>query len=185
MENALRQLLSNAWEAIDQMYFATPSKTRQRESFQHRTCVRIACSSDPSNGGGYISITDMGTGMTRADLINALGIGRLSHRAHAASKRLIDPKDLPSVEEGGGDDDDTGSLEDTEDSDDYDETTDDDEEDPADDENGAEPIKIEEENDAPKDIILPCCGQDIGGFYSALCSLGVGVNVGAKVRSNF
>lgn len=63
-----------------------PSSMRDRPSFQHRLLIRI--STDEINN--TLTITDLGSGMTRSDVINTLGAGsRLSSRAiHAA--RVID-----------------------------------------------------------------------------------------------
>ena len=135
--------------------------------------------------------------MTRADLINSLGIGRLSTRAHAASKRLRklgSGSDGGSMEDDEDDEDDEEEEEEEEEEDQNEEEeeegpvpmetsdgADDDEEiDEADDEDVDDP----EENPG-KQTRIPCREQDIGGFYSALCALGVGVNVGTKVRRPF
>ena len=66
----------------------SPSSQRGLPSFQHRLLIRI--STDEANQ--TLTITDLGSGMTRSDLINSLGVGsRLSsHALHAA--RAIDKK---------------------------------------------------------------------------------------------
>lgn len=69
---ALAQLVSNSIEAMDAMYFSTPSRVRKHPAFQHRLCLRV----DADPAGGTLSVTDLGSGMTRADLINSLGISR-------------------------------------------------------------------------------------------------------------
>lgn len=70
LQKGLSYILENAIHALDRWYFATSPDVRSELS--HRTCLRL--SSDPSNAS--ITITDLGIGMTRADLINLLGVGR-------------------------------------------------------------------------------------------------------------
>ena len=86
--SALSQLVGNAIEAMDTMYFATPARLRRYFSttvatsssssnhhpaavLAHRLCLRVRACPETQT----LSITDLGSGMTRADLINALGIG--------------------------------------------------------------------------------------------------------------
>jgi Protein of unknown function (DUF2009) len=69
---ALAQLVGNSIEALDDMYFSTHPRLRKHENFQHRLCLRIKTNVAQKS----LSITDLGVGMTRADLINSLGIGR-------------------------------------------------------------------------------------------------------------
>lgn len=69
---ALGQLVSNAIESMDRMYFATPARIRTHPAFQHRLCLRV-CANPAAQ---TLSITDLGAGMTRTDLINSLGTGR-------------------------------------------------------------------------------------------------------------
>jgi hypothetical protein len=180
-QTALFQILSNALQAIDRLYFSESSSIRTSDWFVHRTCLRIRVSH-----GSSITITDLGTGMTRADLINALGIGRLSrqaaqyvvkHGTAAANKQQDDVDenideniDGDPVQDSESEDvvgvdakEEDGETVDTDDdqNDDDDETSD---------------------NDADDDdSLLPCMEADIGGFYAALCALGVGVTIGTKV----
>jgi hypothetical protein len=65
---ALTNILENSIEALDRWYFSVNAKTRR--TLSHRTCLRISAS-----GGESVTITDLGVGMTRADLINLLGVG--------------------------------------------------------------------------------------------------------------
>ena len=110
--------------------------------------------------------------MTRADVINGLGIGHLSHRALQASKRLGQTEsssDKEDEEEDATSDDeqeeDDSSIERSESSDQAGEWTD----------------GQEEEDVGAVGTGIPCRASDIGGFYSALCSLGTGISVGTKV----
>lgn len=70
----LAQLFENAMEALDRLYFGTAPRVRDARWFHHRTCLRLHVT------GKSLTVTDLGSGMTRADLINALGIGRFSPR---------------------------------------------------------------------------------------------------------
>lgn len=146
----------------------SPSHIRNKPTFAHKLCIRVAV--DKKNK--TLSITDFGSGMTRADLINGIGIGHLSHRALVASKGLAAAGNNAGSSNASGkeqdetmDDGDTVASEDDETSvDDYSDSSE----------------AAEDESD---DLIagLPCRSLDIGGFYSALCSLGTQVCVGTKV----
>jgi hypothetical protein len=85
--NALEHLLGNAFQALDVLYFQqTPSYMRNRPSFRHRLTIRVHCDAQKKQ----LSITDLGCGMTRADLINVFGVGsRLSPAALQASRSLM------------------------------------------------------------------------------------------------
>jgi hypothetical protein len=150
---AMAYLVENALSAMDLLYFATVPQIRQDDCWQkHRTCLRVE--GDPE--GGTLTITDLGIGMTRADLINMLGVGRNTANGNNNMSRSA-PSSVASSED--DDDDDDDDLSDEE-------------------EEGA-PV-------APKPIestVLHCQKNDLGGFYAALCSLGVGVRVGTKVRT--
>ena len=134
--------------------------------------------------------------MTRADLINSLGIGRMSKRAmRMAMTKLIKAADSQddagetkedsgdrlteqsALEDHPVDQDSVGKTEDdTVDTDDDDGDFDEDDEDEEEEEEGANNTEIDDE-----DYVLPCLEADIGGFYSALCALGDGVTIGRKV----
>lgn len=115
--------------------------------------------------------------MTRADLINALGIGRVSARAFRASQLLSKGGDIVNGGKEDDDDDDLSEEEGAEEINDDDEEEDDDEED-----DDADEEDFEEAKESSVDIgILPCKAIDIGGFYSSLCALGKGISIGTKV----
>jgi hypothetical protein len=116
--------------------------------------------------------------MTRADLINALGVGRLSIRAFRTSKRLWKEGDggASSTEDDEIDEEGSSKFEDPTEEVEGDEE----EEEDNDEEDDEEAIEINEE---PVDEgLLPCKASDVGGFYSSLCALGKGITVGTKVR---
>ena len=124
----------------------------------------------------------MGAGMTRADLINALGIGRVSIGAFRASKQLSTGGDtLTNADADADDDEEEREGEETDDQDDpVDQEDDDDGEE--DEENEIEDDEEETKDESTNDGILPCMASDIGGFYSSLCALGKGISIGTKVR---
>ena len=195
---ALAQLIGNAFSAVDRLYFETPSRIRSAEWFSHRTCLRIHVTP------GTLSITDLGAGMTRADLINSLGIGRMSKRAMRVVMTKLTKNDTQDddEEEKEADTDgvdeqsaleeqpvgqDTGEKaeDDTVDTDDdEDEDDDEDDDDDGDDDVENEVVSEKANGDTETDhdySVLPCLEADIGGFYSALCALGHGVTIGTKV----
>ena len=131
---ALGELLENALQSIDALYFSAPPKVRALPEWKHRTCLRISASSQHKT----ITICDLGVGMTRADLINMLGVGRPLNSASASGSGATGKK--------------ASSSEESEESD------------------------GDEENQ-----VVSCKKTVLGGFYSALCALGVGVQVGTKV----
>ena len=131
---ALGELLENALQSIDALYFSAPPKVRALPEWKHRTCLRISASSQHKT----ITICDLGVGMTRADLINMLGVGRPLNSASASGSGATGKK--------------ASSSEESEESD------------------------GDEENQ-----VVSCKKTVLGGFYSALCALGVGVRVGTKV----
>jgi len=178
MEIALEQIVRNCFAAIEEMYFLTPPKQRNKSSFQHRSCIRIACSKEEKT----ISITDFGCGMTRSDLINSLGVGRLSAKTITVAK-LLDQKDrvdgigagissFPSESE----DNNSEVCYSSSDSESFAETTDSDE------------YSFKNRSDGINDQMneshyeVSCKAKDIGGFYSALCALGSGVEVRTKSK---
>jgi hypothetical protein len=71
-QDALGHLVSNSIQALDALYFLCPAVQRNSTAFQHRLCLRVtACDSSQT-----LSITNLGIGMTRANCINCLGIGK-------------------------------------------------------------------------------------------------------------
>ena len=197
IQEALTQIVGNAIESMDAMYFATPPRWRKHPAFQHRLCLRIRANKDART----LSLTDLGSGMTRADLINTLGMGKAGMTAGVVGRH--DAKRSDSTGE-------TASKDETTDEDEWDDTEDQDdaEEDDAeedDDDNDDNESSEEEEDDDTKDTSevngdfsesayvevepaeiplshLSCRQTDIGGFYAALCSLGTGVRVGTKSK---
>ena len=155
---AMAYLVENALSAMDLLYFATAPQIRQDDCWQkHRTCLRVQ--GDPERG--TLTITDLGIGMTRADLINMLGVGRNTTNGTNGTGNNNNnmsrsaPSSVASSEDDDEDDDDDLSDE-------------------------------EEAAIAPKpteSTVLHCQKNDLGGFYAALCALGVGVRVGTKVRT--
>ena len=120
--------------------------------------------------------------MTRADIINGLGIGHLSHRALQASKRLGTTETSLKMDEALDNDDRSATSEGVEEEEDDDAKADnvDDRSDSSADEEGTG--TDEQEDDLSTcGMGVPCRASDVGGFYSALCSLGTGVTVGTKV----
>jgi len=136
---AVACLLQNALQSLDEYTFnapaisSSPNKRSRRSAANaaHRKCVRI--NFDKTNG--VLSITDYGVGMTRADLINCLGVG--------GEKVALAPV-VPQTENDFDDEDDSTFSQ-------------------------------------------PGGGIDIspealGGFYSALASIGSSVQVGTKSK---
>jgi hypothetical protein len=197
---ALTQLVGNAIESMDAMYFATPPRLRKLAAFQHRLCLRIRA----NRTARTLSLTDLGSGMTRADIINTLGMGRAgmtvksSHRSQQSNgssrgdDRVVDTTDDEewddeSEEEEDGeeeeDDDEEGEGEE-EDEDTMHEEDDGEEGNPAAQMNGSH---AQNGGSTPSMGEIPienlsCRVVDIGGFYSALCTLGTGVRVGTKSK---
>jgi hypothetical protein len=124
-----------------------------------------------------LTLTDLGVGMTRADLINTLGIGKQQLQPSSAAPAKESEKsngdstdeedddssdDDDEEEEGGGDDDQSEDI--------FQSTAD------------QQPAKPGQQQQANSEF-LKCKREDIGGFYAALCALGLGVRVGTKVKS--
>lgn len=195
IQEALTQLVGNAIESMDAMYFATPPLWRKHPAFQHRLCLRIRANKD----SGTLSLTDFGSGMTRADLINTLGMGKAGMTLGGGHTKRSDSNG------------ETASKDDTTDEDEWDDTEEEEENDYPEDEagdytneNGNETSEGEDDvKDAseshggisengftnataePAEIPvshLSCLQADIGGFYAALCSLGTGVQVRTKSK---
>jgi hypothetical protein len=177
-----------------------PLSIRDRPSFQHRLLIRISTDTIHNT----LTITDLGSGMTRSDVINSLGAGsRLSQKAiHAA--RVID---------GGNANRNRGEKESMMDmgnhaSDDYDDDDDDEDDDStcSEEDSVISSTSDESGNDAANDIAgidinaalnggdgresdrkvirVPAQAKDIGSFYAAICALGEEVEIGTKVSED-
>ena len=139
--------------------------------------------------------------MTRADLINSLGVGRLNPTALIAGRflsrldvdgekkvagSLIDDESTndnsesaPSSDESISESDDescNNSYEDDEDKSGSDDSGDTPEKAPS-----LNRKRLNNNHLSLERIEVPCKAEGIGGFYAALCSLGVAVQVGTKV----
>ena len=189
--DAVSHLLSNALQALDAMYFQTLAKARNRPSFRHRLCIRVHLDRENQE----LSITDLGCGMTRADLINVFGMGcPLSHRAanvaHFLKSRASSNSGatqpvstaVVSTSEPSNEMQQAQQEEDTEDSDDDIYTEDEDYVPPKQRSHGHLTSVPLSPLSADGKLYVPCTSKDIGGFYAALCSLGTKVNVRTKVR---
>lgn len=172
--DALAHLVGNAIEAMDAMYFGTPPRIRQHAAFEHRLCLRVHTDEDS------LTVTDLGAGMTRADLINSLGTGK------ALATAMVKRESADWTESTQEEDDDDESGED---------------EGSTNGENGnhhaageerPDDQTSEEEEEEPETkpaatatgtpVVLSCRATEIGGFYAALCSLGTAVRVGTKSK---
>jgi hypothetical protein len=166
VESGFEKLIRNCFVAIDDVYFATPASRRNKESFQHRLAIRIATNEHDKT----LTITDLGSGMTRADLINSLGIGsRLSSRAIACAKKL-GTNDV-NDENSSDDDSDTQVSDSSSDESDL----------PHQDIAEMDVNDNVASNESVELINVTCLSEDIGGFYSALVALGHEVAIGTKV----
>jgi hypothetical protein len=159
---------------LTQLSFLRPAKLRNKTTFSHRLCIRVATNAEKRT----LSITDLGSGMTRADIINGLGIGHLSHRALQASKGLGTTETSLKKDESHDNDDVSATSENAEQTERDDEEEVESSDDSSEDDEGE--VTDEQEDDLGTGAV-PCRASDIGGFYSALCSLGTGVTVGTKV----
>lgn len=173
IDQALTQLVGNSIEAVDNMYFAAPPKLRKHPDFQHRLCFRVRA--DPT--AKTLSITDLGAGMTRADLINSLGIGRagLSTKPKAKQKQASDEGVVEDPVE----------TTDEEEESDFEGTEDEEEEDDEDMASSSEDEEGDEEMDTlveDGDESYDCRTAEVGGFYAALCALGTGIRVATKSK---
>lgn len=111
--------------------------------------------------------------MTRSDLINSLAVGsRLSHDALKAARYIQKKGQFPNINTKNDNDiDDESSWSGSDD-----------------DSDSTESITSANGSVSKKEhkVIIPCTGENIGGFYSALCSLGKKIEIGTKVCvSNF
>jgi hypothetical protein len=152
-----------------------------------------------------ISVTDCGVGMTRSDLINSLGIGRTSRRVNAIGRHLLGNRKISKDETTFGLDcneesshqeelsqnvservdcveesvETSETEEDFHDDHEYENSDDIEDETDREDNDGSTSDECLENSDM---IIIPCRETDIGGFFAAVCALGVGVTIGTKVR---
>ncbi|GAX22720.1 hypothetical protein FisN_4Hh168 [Fistulifera solaris] len=172
LSDALSHLIGNAVEAMDAMYFATPANIRKHPAFQHRLCLRITANPTEQT----LSVTDMGAGMTRTDLINSLGIGRAGLISSTAK----------NIKSAALEDDSSTSADDDEDPSDESSVATNGEEN---DQNDKEETKSDsdvsspmEEEPAEAATALDCRSKCLGGFYAAFCSLGTGVRVCTKAK---
>jgi len=171
-KDAISNLISNAFQALDAMYFQTASSRRNQASFAHRLCIRIHLF------GNELSITDYGCGMTRADLINILGVGgtSISHRSAKAAfilkKQQQQTNDIITNDD---DDDDIFTEDEEDDTVSYipqGQTR----------PQGQQPLSPSILSPKSGKLMVGCTSKDIGSFYAALCSLGTKVNVGTKSK---
>jgi hypothetical protein len=189
--DALAQLVGNSIEAMDTMYFSTPARVRKHPAFQHRLCIRVKANPISKT----LSLTDLGCGMTRADLINLLGTSK-------AAPLLTSRLSSTNANDGTSSDATDSST---------DEDPHEDTEEEKDCLDGYVPdasdssrmaVKLDSRLDptetlvgvaasvtsngardagAPKERIS-CKSRDIGGFYAALCTLGTGIRIGTKAK---
>ncbi len=171
---------------------------RDRPSFQHRLLIRI----ETNESNQTLTITDLGSGMTRSDVINTLGAGsRLSSRAIHASRILDGISGVGGKKSGSNgleysddnDDDSTISGE-VSVSSDASSSTDESGNDAVNDIAGIDITDAEadaekasgvtNEDDQGQHVIkVPAQAKDIGSFYAAMCALGEWVEIGTKVSS--
>jgi len=174
---ALQHFIQNCFLAIDDVLFSTPSSQRQRQSFQHRQLIRI--STDETNN--TLTITDLGSGMTRSDLINSLGVGsRLSshalHTARAVEKHIHGQnEDKTGINDNGDDSSLSGN-------DSVSSTSSEESQDGPANDIAEMDINHEKNNEKSNIIKIPCRAKDVGSFYSALCALGLEVEIGTKSK---
>jgi hypothetical protein len=185
--DAITNIISNSFQALDAMYFQTASNRRNQPWFHHRLCLRIHIDPDAQE----LSITDYGCGMTRAHLINILSVPNISSRSlkalHSLKKhqeqKIQTQQPLSTSTKQNLEKDDDNIF-----TDDEHEIT-----------STSQPRKkqlkqkgrLKESPNLPftqsrnspltGKIAIGCTAKDIGGFYASLCALGTRVNVGTKV----
>ena len=77
--HCVEELVGNAFHALDAMFFSTPGSVRTScPAFMARMVVRVELKNDGNSA--QLSITDLGVGMTRADLINVFGVGSVKQQ---------------------------------------------------------------------------------------------------------
>ena len=116
VERGLQQIIENSMTSLDSWFFTSSPEIRKALG-PHRTCLRFSCKD------GRLTITDLGVGMTRADLINLLGVGKYhipknkkKHKNGSQKKVAADQDEEEDVttetsddsdaDDGGSDDDD-------------------------------------------------------------------------------
>ena len=192
VKTALTLLVENALQAIDLLVFSTPSHIRQEEWFQHRTCLRVATDVQRKT----LTITDLGAGMTRADLINMLGVGRPMASVHKCNTETDDEDSSSDFTEEEDDDDDDENEKNQ-----HEEKHIEEQQTTAEASSSSLPAppstttthttglfknktqatSATSSNFFAMPAVPSCKKSDIGGFYSALCALGTGALVGTKV----
>lgn len=162
LASGLEKLIRNAFVAIDNMYFSMEANRRDADYFRHRLVLRIATNENDKT----ITITDLGSGMTRADLINSLGIGSKLSAPAILSARNLDVKD--DLDDDIDDDSNSSSTSDssTHNSDSF--------------ENDIDEKSISK-SVLHSTIDVHAMAEDIGGFFSAFVALGTWVEIGTKV----
>ena len=179
IQTALAKMVSNSLEAIDAMYFASPPSLRQHECFQHRLCLRVCASVEEQS----LTLTDLGAGMTRADLINTLGIGK--QQLSGGGTKNSSSKNggsKPQAYDSTDDEEDDDSSDEEDEEDDEDDASDDIFDNPQEDaKSGQDAANTNSNTDSSAPDVMKCKREDIGGFYAAVCALGLGVRVGTKV----
>ena len=86
ISNGIEELIGNAFHALDGMYFTTPGVVRsQCPGFVSRMVVRVELVE--LEGTVWLGITDLGVGMTRADLINVFGVGSVQPQSQKMGKK--------------------------------------------------------------------------------------------------
>lgn len=169
------------------LYCYSPPHVRGHECFQHRLCIRVRADVEEQT----LTITDLGAGMTRADLINSLGIGRQIQSSNKNKNKSNDKKAAVSYESS------SSTSEEEEEDDDEEFSSDDvDEGEGEEGEQSDEMVDTENNNkqeqeqqvngtaDEARGGTVSCKVSDIGGFYAAVCALALGVRVGTKVRKD-
>jgi hypothetical protein len=186
--DAITNVISNSFQALDTMYFQTAPNRRNQPWFHHRLCLRIHI--DPE--AQELSITDYGCGMTRAHLINILSVPSISSRSLKAlhilkkqqQQKIQNQQALSTSTKQNLDEDDDNIF--TEDEQDIT---------PPPQPRRGQSKQLRPQQQRPTQslspslisaetgkIVIGCTAKDIGGFYSSLCALGTRVNVGTKVR---
>jgi Protein of unknown function (DUF2009) len=128
VQDALGEIVGNSIVALDTLYFSQLPEARKHDTFQHRLCIRVCA--DPTEQ--TLSITDLGIGMTRSDLINCLGIGSASSVPLLAVTDIADKYSAIPTRNDDVDDDDSTDVTSNDDEEDDDDGEDDEDETDAD-----------------------------------------------------
>lgn len=126
--------------------------------------------------------------MTRSDLINSLGVGSRLGPEFVTAVRYLDSNaggfrsnrgDLLDIDEEERD----GGSDDVDDSDSDESSVDEDDNEGEEDESSfTNTASKNMKSSGEKKIVIPCKGQDIGGFYSAFCTLATKIEIGTKSK---